>query len=173
MTAGKKITRIFDWLLDAGAALSGALLVAVMLLTSVKVFFRYGLREGLLGVDQISGTLLVYIAFLGAAWVLRREEHVTIDLLVTRLGAATRRRLTCFNSAIGALICLVVAYYGTVEAVTSWQRGILIPAEIEIPRVINLGVIPLGCFLLSLQFMRRARRAFAGGAAPAAAEPGH
>ena len=162
MTAGKKIIRIFDWLLDAGAALSGALLVAVMLLTSVKVFFRYGLREGLLGVDQISGTLLVYIAFLGAAWVLRREEHVTIDLLVTRLRPKTRGRLTCVNSVVGALICLVVTFYGTVEAVTSWQRGILIPAEIEIPRVINLGVIPLGTFLLSLQFMRRARRAFDG-----------
>ena len=173
MTAGKKIIRIFDIVLDAGAALSGALLVAVMLLTSVKVFFRYGLREGLLGVDQISGTLLLYIAFLGAAWVLRREEHVTIDLLVTQLGPRTRRWLTFANSVIGALICLVVAYYGTVEAVTSWQRGILIPAEIEIPRVINLGVIPLGCFLLSLQFMRRARRAFAGGAAPATAGPGH
>ena len=104
-------------------ALSGALLVAVMLLTSVKVFFRYGLREGLLGVDQISGTLLVYIAFLGAAWVLRREEHVTIDLLVTRLGPATRRRLTCVNSVVGALICLVVAYFGTVEAVTFRGSG--------------------------------------------------
>ena len=159
MTAGKKIIRIFDSLLDAGAALSGALLVAVMLLTSIKVFFRYGLREGLMGVDQISGTLLVYIAFLGAAWVLRREEHVTIDLLVTRLRPDARRWLTCINSVLGALICLVVAFYGTLEAVTSWQRGILIPAEIEIPRVINLGVIPLGAFLLCFQFMRRARRA--------------
>ena len=159
MTAGKKIIRIFDSVLDAGAALSGALLVAVMLLTSIKVFFRYGLREGLMGVDQISGTLLLYIAFLGAAWVLRREEHVTIDLLVTQLGPRNRRWLTCTNSVLGALICLVVAFYGTVEAVTSWQRGILIPAEIEIPRVINLGVIPLGAFLLSLQFLRRAGQA--------------
>ena len=159
MTAGKKIIRIFDSVLDAGAALSGALLVAVMLLTSIKVFFRYGLREGLMGVDQISGTLLLYIAFLGAAWVLRREEHVTIDLLVTQLGPRNRRWLTCANSVLGALICLVVAFYGTVEAVTSWQRGILIPAEIEIPRVINLGVIPLGAFLLCLQFLRRAGQA--------------
>ena len=159
MTAGKKIIRIFDSVLDAGAALSGALLVAVMLLTSIKVLFRYGLREGLMGVDQISGTLLVYIAFLGAAWVLRREEHVTIDLLVTRFRPKARRRMTCINSVIGALVCLIVAFYGTVEAVTSWQRGILIPAEIEIPRVINLGVIPLGAFLLCLQFMRRAGRA--------------
>lgn len=159
MTVGRTIARVFDTLLDVGAALSGALLVAVMFLTSIKVFFRYGLREGLMGVDQISGTLLVYIAFLGAAWVLRREEHVTIDLLVTRLRPGPRRWLTCANSVVGALICLVVAVYGTVEAVTSWQRGILIPAEIEIPRVINLGVIPLGAFLLCLQFMRRARRA--------------
>ena len=168
MTAGNKIIRIFDSVLDAGAALSGALLVAVMLLTSIKVVFRYGLREGLMGVDQISGTLLLYIAFLGAAWVLRREEHVTIDLLVTQLGPRNRRWLTCANSVLGALICLVVAFYGTVEAVTSWQRGILIPAEIEIPRVINLGVIPLGAFLLSLQFMRRARRALDNGASDTA-----
>ena len=170
MTAGKKIIRVFNWLLDAGAALAGALLVAVMLLISIKVIFRYGLREGLMGVDQISGTLLVYIAFLGAAWVLRREEHVTIDLLVTRLRPKTRRWMTCFNSVIGALICLVVAYYGTIEGVTSWQRGILIPAEIEIPRVINLGVIPLGAFLLSLQFMRRARRALDNGASATAGQ---
>lgn len=163
MTAGKnKIARLFDSILDLGAALAGALLVAVMLITSVKVFFRYGLREGLIGVDQISGTLLVYIAFLGAAWVLRREEHVTIDLLVSRLRPDSRRWLTCVNSVIGALICLVVTVYGAMESFTSWQRGILIPAEIEIPRVINLGVIPLGTFLLFVQFMRRARRALEG-----------
>ena len=146
MTAGKKIIRIFDSVLDAGAALSGALLVAVMLLTSIKVFFRYGLREGLMGVDQISGTLLLYIAFLGAAWVLRREEHVTIDLLVTQLGPRNRRWLTCTNSVLGALICLVVAFYGTVEAVTSWQRGILIPAEIEIPEGHQSGRHSVGRF---------------------------
>lgn len=163
MTAAKnKIVRLFDSVLDLGAALAGALLVAVMLLTSIKVFFRYGLREGLIGVDQISGTLLVYIAFLGAAWVLRREEHVTIDILLSRLGPKPRRWLMCANSVIGALICLVVAVYGAMESATSWQRGILIPAEIEIPRVINLGVIPLGAFLLCVQFMRRARRALGG-----------
>ncbi len=160
MTAAKNnIVRLFDFVLDLGAALAGALLVAVMLLTCIKVFFRYGLREGLLGVDQISGTLLVHIAFLGAAWVLRREEHVTIDLLLSRLRPNPRRWLTCVNSVIGALICLVVTVYGAMESFASWRQGILIPAEIEIPRVINLGVIPLGALLLTLEFVRRAWRA--------------
>lgn len=156
MGAGGKITRLFDSLLNLGGALSAGLLVAVMLVTSIKVVFRYLLREGLIGVDQINGTMLLYITFLGAAWVLRREEHVTIDLLVTRFSPKVQRWLQVTNSIIGAAICLVLTLYGTLEVINSWQRGILIPAEIEMPRVVNLAVIPLGSFFLWLQFMRRA-----------------
>ena len=156
MLVGKNINRIFDFILNLGAALAAGLLIAVMLLISIKVVFRYGLGEGLIGVDQISGTLLLYITFLGAAWVLKREEHVTVDLLVTQFSPRTQRRMNVTNSVIGALICLVLTIYGTLEAITSWQKEILIPAEIEIPRVINLAVIPLGSFLLCLQFVRRA-----------------
>ncbi len=165
MAAGKKIAHIFNSIVNIGGALSGGLLVVVMLLTSIKVIFRYVLREGLLGVDQISGTLLLYITFLGAAWVLRREEHVTIDLLVTRLSPKVQRWMNVFNSILGALICLILTIYGTLEVIYSWQRGILIPAEIEIPRVINLAVIPLGSFFLFLQFMRRAQLYIRGGKA--------
>ena len=68
------LIRIIDRMIDAGAFLAASLLIAVMLATTIKVVFRYGLREGLIGVDQISGTMLLYIAFLGAAWVLRREQ---------------------------------------------------------------------------------------------------
>ncbi|NIR32649.1 MAG: TRAP transporter small permease [Gammaproteobacteria bacterium] len=148
--------RPFDVVLDAGAGLAAVLLLGVMLATSIKVIFRYGFHEGLIGVDQISGTMLLYITFLGAAWVLRREEHVSIDLLITALRPRARRHLNVVTSIIGAVICLLLAAYGTQEAFTSWQRGIRIAAEIEIPRVINLAVIPLGCLCLGLQFLRRA-----------------
>ena len=150
---------------DAGAVLAAVLLVAVMLATTVKVVFRYGLREGLIGVDQISGTMLLYITFLGAAWVLRRDEHVTLDLLVNVLRPSVRRRLLVASSILGALICLAVATFGAVEVISSWHRGIRIPAEIEYLRAINLAVIPIGFLCLGLQFARRAWHA-----APPAAE---
>lgn len=148
--------RIFDLIVDGGAALAAALLIAVMLATTIKVIFRYGLHEGLLGVDQISGTMLLYITFLGATWVLRREEHVTIDLLVGALPPLIRWRLHVFSSVIGAVICFSLVAFGTLEVVTSLQRGIRIPAEIEMPRAINLAIIPLGGLFLGLQFVRRA-----------------
>lgn len=147
--------RIFDLIVDGGMVLAAGLLVAVMLATTIKVVFRYGLREGLLGVDQISGTMLLYITFLGAAWVLRREEHVTIDLLVGALSPRIRRRLNLLSSIVGAVICFCLVFFGTLEVVSSLQRGIRIPAEIEMPRAVNLLIIPLGSLFLGLQFLRQ------------------
>ncbi len=153
---GNPALRIFDLFVDGGAVLAAVLLIAVMLATTIKIVFRYGLREGLVGVDQISGTMLLYITFLGAAWVLRREEHVTIDLLVGALSTQTRRRLHILSSILGALICFCLVLFGTLEVVASLQKGIRIAAEIEIPRAVNLAVIPLGSLFLGLQFLRRA-----------------
>lgn len=148
--------RAFDLIIDAGAVLAAALLVVIMLATTIKVVYRYGLQQSLIGVDQLSGTLLLYIAFLGAAWVLRRDEHVTVDLLLGQVTLRARRMLLLAAAVIGAAVCLALAALGTVEVVTSLQRGIRIPAEIEMPRAVNLVVIPIGFLLLGLQFLRRA-----------------
>jgi len=155
MNAGARAIRVLDAIITFGGVMSGVLLVGVMLTVTVKVFFRYVLHEGLIGIDQISGTMLLWITFLGAAWVLKREEHVSIDLLLTNLSPAVQRWMGVINSVICALVCLVITFYGLTEVITSWQRDIRIPAEIEIPRYLNLMVIPLGTFFLWLQFMRR------------------
>ena len=149
---------VFDKIVNAGAVIAAMLLVAIMLMTTVKIIFRYGLGEGLVGIDQISGTLLLYVAFLGAPWVLRLEEHVTIDLLVSALRPGFQNRLHVFSSLLGAVVCLCLAVVGTLAVIVSLQKGIRIPAEIEYPRAINLVVIPLGSLCLGVQFIRRAWR---------------
>ena len=158
----RRVANGFDAVLNAMAALAAILLVAIMFATVIKVVFRYGLNEGLIGVDQISGTMMLYVTFLGAAWVLRRDEHVTIDLLLSALAPKIRARMIAISSLIGAAICLTIALFGTMEVVSSWQRGVLIPAEIEYLRAINLTVIPLGCLCLGIQFLRRAANYFKG-----------
>ena len=156
--AGGRVARVFDFVVDGGAVLAAVLLIAVMLTTTIKVVFRYGLQKGLIGVDQISGTMLLYIAFLGAAWVLKREEHVTLDIALNALRPKYRRHLLVSGSIVGGLICFILSGVGTAEVISSLQRDIRIPAELEIPRAINLVVIPIGCLLLGLQFLRRAWR---------------
>ena len=154
--------RIFDWLLDAGSAVSAGLLICIMLATTVKVLFRYGLHTSLIGVDQLSGTLMLYIGMLGAGWVLRRDEHVIVDLLLGHVGERARALLLVASSLIGAAVCLLVAVFGAIEVVNSITRGIRIPAEIEMPRAVNLIVIPVGFLFLGLQFVRRALNGLRG-----------
>ena len=156
--AGERVARVFDLVIDGGAARAAVLLIAVMLTTTIKVVFRYGLEKGLIGVDQISGTMLLYIAFLGAAWVLKREEHVTLDIALNALRPKYRRHLLVSGSIVASLVCLILSGVGTAEVISSLQRDIRIPAELEIPRASNLVVIPIGCLFLGLQFLRRAWR---------------
>jgi TRAP-type C4-dicarboxylate transport system permease small subunit len=155
MTFSGRASRFFDLILDAGGALASILMIVVMVMVCVKAFARYVLGSGMTGADQISGTLLLYITFLGAAWVLKQGKHITVDILYVGLGPRARRWADVMTSAMCAAVCLVVVLFGTLEVVESWQRDIRVAAEIEMSRAINLVVIPLGCLLLSIQFARR------------------
>lgn len=166
-----KITeRIFDRVLDIAGLLASLILVAMMLATVVKVFMRAVYNHGILGIDQVSGIMMVYMTFLGAAWVLRRDGHVTVDILTGALPAGPRMAVNVIGSLIGAAACLVIAYFSSQAVATSLARGVMVAAELEIPRAINLAVIPLGAFLLGIEFIRRAMR-FARGEMVASDQP--
>ncbi|MGV6875710.1 TRAP transporter small permease [Pseudochelatococcus sp. B33] len=131
-------------------------------MTVIKVVLRSIFNYGILGVDQISGTMMVYLTFLGAAWVLRNEGHVSVDLLTSAVPARVERGLHVVASIVAAAVCFTMTYFSFVTVRLSLQRGVMVAAELEIPRAINLAVIPLGCALLGIEFIRRARRYYLG-----------
>jgi len=158
--------RVFDRIVDVMAVLASIILVLMMLATVLKITLRAGFNHGMLGVDQLSGVMMVYMTFLGAAWVLRNEGHVMVDLVTSTVGPRTRRMLNIIASLIGALVCFVMTYYAINAIGLSLKRGVVVAAELEIPRAINLAPIPLGCLLLGIEFLRRARRFQAGADLP-------
>ncbi|SHE85233.1 TRAP transporter small permease [Devosia limi] len=158
----KALGQIFDFILNAFAVVSGVILVTMMLATVVKIGMRLFLNHGILGIDQISGVMMVYMTFLGAAWVLRNDGHVTVDIVTGALAEGPRRVVLIIGSLIGAFACLLVAYFSAQTVAISLARGVMVAAELEIPRAVNLVVIPLGSFLLGIEFIRRAMRFYRG-----------
>lgn len=156
MKLSGKITGIFDRTVDVFSIMGGVLLVAIMLAVSVKIIFRYFLHEAIVGVDEIAEISMLYLTFLGAAWLLRRGGHITIDLLFARLKPKTQARLNITTSVFGLFISLILVWYGTAATVSFWQRGILTPTILEVPRALIIGIIPVGSLLLAIQFLRRA-----------------
>lgn len=157
------LEKLFTWTVNAFAVVAGLLLMAVMLATVFKVGLRGVAGRGVIGIDQLSGTAMIYMTFLGAVWVLRNNGHVTVDLLLSAVSTMTKRRLIVLNSIIGAVVCFALSYYGYIAVETTIRRGTLVVQELEIPRAVGLIPIPLGTLLLGVEFLRRAAIAHRGG----------
>lgn len=151
----RKVTAIFDRTMDVFSVLAGVLLLVVMLLVSTDIVFRYFLVSPILGVDEISEIIMLYITFLGAAWLLRKEGHIRIDILSARLKPRTQMWLNVIASIAGVIVSLVLVWYGTLVTLDVWQRGIINPTILRPPRAAIFVIIPAGSLLLLLQFLRR------------------
>jgi C4-dicarboxylate transporter, DctQ subunit len=166
----KSLGWLFDRVIDATALVTSVILMAMMLATVAKIVLRAVFNIGVLGIDQVSGIMMVYMTFIGAAWVLRSEGHVMVDLLTASVPPRTQRVLNIVASVIGAVVCFAMTYYASKAIGLSLRRGVMVAAELEIPRAVNLFAIPVGCALLGIEFLRRARRFQKGAAAmPASA----
>lgn len=150
-----KITAIFDRTLEAMAILAGILLAFAVLSVSVAVATRYFLGYPIGWVIEISTYILLYITFLVAAWVLREEGHVAVDILLLRLKPRTQSLLNIVTSSISTFICLILTWYGLRVTWDLFQTNYFTPTELALPKWIINIIIFIGSLFLSIQFLRR------------------
>lgn len=156
MELSRKINAVFDRVLDVLAWLAGMLIILIMLFVSAETVSRYFLNLPIPGLDEISEIVIVYITFLGTAWLLREEGHIAIDSVLVRLAPKIQRWLNIISSLLGASMCLVLVWYGTATTLDLWGKGVVSPTVLKIPVAICTAIIPIGSVLLVFQFLRRA-----------------
>jgi len=66
--------------------------------------------------------------------------------------------LNTLTSILGAGILLILTYYGTIVTYDFYTRGVPTLKYLKIPEFLVIIVIPVGCFLFALQFIRRANK---------------
>ena len=151
-----KAGTIFDYVNSAVlAGGAGAFIIFLMLGISTDVVLRYFFHKPILWMCEVSGYLLVYITFLGTAWLLKMDGHVRMDLVITRLRPRVRLYLDIITSIIGTITCLGIVWYGVRATWAYFQVGFTSPTAFEFPMTPMLAVIPAGFFLLFLQFLRK------------------
>lgn len=157
---GRKLLTAFDRVLDIMAVLAAGLLVLIMLFVCMDALGRYFFDHPFIWVTQASEYSLLYITFMGAAWLLRREGHVMMDIVVDRLRTDLKALLGVLSSAIGAVIFTVLMWYGFAVALDHLSRGVYDPSIFEVPKAPIIAIIPVGSLLLVIQFVRRGYRHF-------------
>ncbi len=114
--------------------------------------------------EAVEYTLYVGV-FIGAPWVLQQGAHVRVDVVTSALPARLAVRLEQVMDGAGALLCLVLAFYGTRMAISEFIDGTLPDKDLRIPNWYMMVVFAGSFLLLAIEFLLRIRRAHERGAA--------
>lgn len=153
--------RFYDRVLDTLGVIAGTLTILVMLVICYLVVMRYIFHRPPAWIVELSEYLLLYITFFGAAWLLRKDGHVNVDIVLIFLPDSWKRALNVITAVLGTISCLILAGIGTWVTANNYTRGLYSIQTLSVPKWILLAVIPLGSFLLFIQFLRRLNTALA------------
>jgi C4-dicarboxylate transporter, DctQ subunit len=147
---------LLDKVIDAMAFASGGLILMLMLAVSADVCMRYFFSSPISNMQEIAQQSLLIITFLSASWVLKKEGHTSIDLVLSLLNPRARAWINAMTSVVAGIVCLVFCWYAFRVTLIDFQRHALVSTSLRIPYAAVFGIAPIGYFLLCLQFMRRA-----------------
>jgi TRAP-type C4-dicarboxylate transport system permease small subunit len=156
----KRASSFFDFILGAFAVLGGAILAFLMFAVCWDVLARAFAGKPLRWVLEFTEYGLLYMCFFCTAWVLKNDRHVISDLLLVALSKKVQALFNTITSIAGGLVCVTLTYVGWGVAWEKHQAGAYQPTIMQPPDFPLYLVIPVGFFLLTIQFARRAYRQF-------------
>ncbi|MDP2931410.1 MAG: TRAP transporter small permease subunit [Chloroflexota bacterium] len=155
-----KAGKVFDRILGGTVFLAGAILIFDMLAVSADVAMRNLFNAPLAWQVDVTEASLVFIPFLGTAWVLKKEGHVIVDTLVNLLKPKPKALLNLVTSMLATVAVIPLFWYGVQVTWEAYRGGYHPRSVIEIPDAAVLWIIPVGSILLFIQFLRRNRTYF-------------
>lgn len=164
----QKAGRLLDAALYAFVVAAVAILVALVCAVTFEVVMRYAFNKPTRWVVEFSEYSLLYLAFLGGAWVLKEEGHVKVELLIEVLPMRVRETLHFITSLVGAGVCGLFFWVSTAYVMEIFGTGEVLFKSVQVKKWMIMAIIPPGLLLLTLQFIRRAFTKPAPGAAIAA-----
>ena len=156
MTPLKRAGDIFDRICDVLAVLAGVLTIFLMLLGAAEITMRSTLGQSIGWGIEISEYGLLFITFLATAWLLRYEGHVKMDIVLMKLKPRPQAVVNITTSLMCAILCFLLTWYGGRVTWDHFQTGYLITSSLRPPSFLIQFIIPIGFFLLFIQFLRRA-----------------
>ena len=169
MTAAAPMDRAeaaYGKLLDACALAACAVLFLLMAMISADVLLRNlplvpGV-DGLPWANEISEGMLYLLTMLVAPWLLRRGQHVRVDILLRVLPPRTAWYCEWAADLVALACCVVMVLYGARSAWASYAGGSLSIKTLVMPEWWLLAPLPVAFALLGVEVTFRMRRLHLG-----------
>ena len=129
-------------------------LIGTMVTTNLDLFMRFVFHAPIMGMNEITELFLLYLTFLGTAWVYHDDAHVVVDVLLYNLVEGRRKKVLILqNHIIVGIVSFVLVYYGTITTIDHIVRNVRNPTILELPIALAIAIIPIGAFVLLLEVL--------------------
>ncbi|MFC1945345.1 TRAP transporter small permease [Chloroflexota bacterium] len=156
----KKFGVIFDRTNQVIMVISAVVLGIIMLFIAFEVVERHIFNNTTYWLIPIGQFVNYFIVFAGAAWLLKQDGHVRMDLVLNRLHPKNQRWLNIITSSAAAIMCLTMVWGGTILVIEQWGIGWEKSELLDIPSAPLYSVIPVSFLLLFIQFLRNINKLF-------------
>jgi len=165
-----RLEAAYGKLLEAFALAACTLVFGMALMICADVLLRnVRIIPGVAGLEwsnEISEGALYLVTMLTAPWLLRRGQHIRVDIILRAVPNKVGWSFEWVVDVLGLASCLLIAYYGARAALASFNAGSMSIKTLVTPEWWLLSVLPVAFLALSIEMLFRMRRLALGERAP-------
>jgi TRAP-type C4-dicarboxylate transport system permease small subunit len=124
----------------------------MMSLAVIQLFLRYFFNSSILWGDIAARNLVIWVGFLGAVLATRENKHFHIDVLTRFLKTNHQMWFNSFSNIIASIICFFLGQ----ASITFIELDKNNTTFLNIPAVAVEIIVPIGFYLIMIQFILRA-----------------
>src|SRR5262249_29022418 len=153
-----RLSAWFGRLFDALAAVAAGTLLALVILVTAGIALRDIAGSGFAWANEGSEYPLYIIKLLMAPRVVRRGQHIRIDLVLVMLPDRIAWLAELASDALGLAVSVVLVRYGIAMTYDSWRIGSITIKNLVFPEWWLLAPLPATFALLAIEFVFRFHR---------------
>src|SRR5712691_11465313 len=142
-----RLSNAFGRLFAALAAVAALTLLAMVVLVTADIVLRNLTQTGFAFANEVSEYALYLITLLTAPWLLRRGQHVRLDIALSYVTPRVAWLMEALGDVAGFIVCLVMLRYGVRMTVDSALLGSITIKNLVFPEWWLLVPLPI-CFAL-------------------------
>jgi TRAP-type C4-dicarboxylate transport system permease small subunit len=150
-----RLSNAFGKLLDALAIAAALTLLAMVIMVTADIILRNLTRTGFPWSNEVSEYALYVITLLTAPWLLRRGQHVRVDLVLTLVPVRVAWLMEAVSDVLGFAVCIVMIRYGFKMSVDSAMLDSITIKNLVFPEWWLLWPLPVCFALLAAEFAFR------------------
>ncbi len=154
----QRLSAAFERLLNALAVVAALVLLAMVILVTADIVLRNLTRTGFPWSNEVSEYALYLVTLMTAPWLLRRGQHVRVDVMLTMVPSRIAWIMEAASDILGIAVCLLLARSGVIMTYQSWQLGSITIKNLIFPEWWLLAPLPVAFILLAIEFVFRLRR---------------